>query len=342
MGTKTIVEDNGEDVMVTVAGIDCGTNSIRLMIASMDEQGLHIIVPRIMRVVRLGEGVDVHHAFSAEALQRVYAAIDEFADIIAQHHVDAIRFVATSATRDARNRADFESYIEHKLGVKPDVISGDEEARLSFLGATSAIDTTDKEAPFLVVDLGGGSTELVLGNSREDNPLTIDSAYSMNVGSVRMSERHHLEDAPSEELIREASDDIDTHIQQAQESVDLSKVRTIIGVSGTVTTMSALALGQTEYHQASIDGAELNINDVDAVNQKVVRMSRLDRDSLTVVHPGRRDVIGAGALVWSRVLDAVRRSAAAEGAQITSYIASEHGLLDGIVADLATRIYADE
>ncbi|TCD53523.1 Ppx/GppA family phosphatase [Alloscardovia theropitheci] len=325
--------------MITVAGIDCGTNSIRLMIASMDNDGLHVIVPRIMRVVRLGEGVDVHHAFSSAALSRVYEAIDEFAEIIDHHHVDYVRFVATSATRDAKNRHEFESYIYERLGIYPDVISGEEEARLSFLGATSVLDMNKFEAPYLVVDLGGGSTELVLGDAQ--NPSQIEAAYSMNIGSVRMSERYHLEDAPQEDAISAAIEDIDGNITRAATTVPLHKVRTIIGVSGTVTTMSAIAIGQTEYHQESIDGTIIEIDDVDAVNNRVVRMSRVERDTLSVVHPGRRDVIGAGALVWSRVLKNISDCVEADGGHITSYVASEHGLLDGIVLDLATRKYAE-
>ena len=279
--------------MVTVAGIDCGTNSIRLMIARVDENGMHIVLPRIMRVVRLGEGVDVNHAFSQAALERVYAAID--------------------------------------------VISGEEEARLSFLGATSVAGIDQYEAPFLVVDLGGGSTELVLGGTQAEK-LHVQAAYSMAVGSVRMSERHRLDDAPSIEAIEAATKDIDEHIEQAASVVPLDAVRTIIGVSGTVTTMSAVCLGQKEYRVEEVDGAVLSIDAVDEVNQRVLRMTRQQRDTLSVVHPGRRDVIGAGALVWSCVLAAVQTAAATRDIRIDSYIASEHGLLDGIVRDLGQRM----
>lgn len=323
--------------MVTVAGIDCGTNSIRLMIARVDENGMHIVLPRIMRVVRLGEGVDVNHAFSQAALERVYAAIDEFADLLARYQVDALRFVATSATRDARNREDFENYVHEHLGVWPDVISGEEEARLSFLGATSVAGIDQYEAPFLVVDLGGGSTELVLGGTQAEK-LHVQATYSMAVGSVRMSERHRLDDAPSIEAIEAATKDIDEHIEQAASVVPLDAVRTIIGVSGTVTTMSAVCLGQKEYRVEEVDGAVLSIDAVDEVNQRVLRMTRQQRDTLSVVHPGRRDVIGAGALVWSCVLAAVQTAAATRDIRIDSYIASEHGLLDGIVRDLGQRM----
>ncbi|MFD0704849.1 Ppx/GppA family phosphatase [Alloscardovia venturai] len=330
---------------VTVAGIDCGTNSIRLMIVRLhgiinggvDRDNLEIIVPRIMRVVRLGEGVDVHHEFSKEALERVFAAIDEFSQIISQHKVDAIRFVATSATRDARNRQEFENYIHSKLGIYPDIISGDEEARLSFLGATSVINVSKYQSPFLVVDLGGGSTELVLGGLGKDNCLQVKAEFSMNIGSVRMSERHNLSDAPTQTDIDAAIVDIDKHIEHAARVVPLADVRTIIGVSGTVTTMTAVALGQDVYEQNAVDGVHMPIDNVLEVDERVLRMSRTERDTLTVVHPGRRDVIGAGALVWSRVLEAVRQATAQSGFTVDSYVASEHGLLDGIVLDLARR-----
>lgn len=193
------------------------------------------------------------------------------------------------------------------------------------------------EAPFLVVDLGGGSTELVLGGDNAHNKLDVQASFSMDVGSVRMSERYHLQDGPSPENIVAAQHDVDEHIADAARIVPLHKVRTIIGVSGTVTTMSALALGQKEYHVDEVDGAVLPIEDVDVINQRVIRMSREERDTLSVAHPGRRDVIGGGALVWSRVLRAVQQAAATENTDISTYIASEHGLLDGIVRDLALR-----
>ena len=174
---------------VTVAGIDCGTNSIRLKVSRVDENGVEDIVPRILRVIRLGQDVDKTHRFADEALERAYAAAREFAGVLAEHPVDGIRFVATSATRDAENREEFEDAIERILGVHPEVIPGTEEADLSFLGATSIV-RRDVEAPYLVVDLGGGSTELVLGGDGVTKPVTqVQAAFSMNIGSVRMTER---------------------------------------------------------------------------------------------------------------------------------------------------------
>ena len=203
---------------VTVAGIDCGTNSIRLKVSRVSEDGVEDIVPRILRVIRLGQDVDKTHRFADEALARAYEAAREFAGVLAEHPVDGIRFVATSATRDAENREEFEDNIEKILGVRPEVIPGTEEADLSFLGATSIVHR-EVEAPYLVVDLGGGSTELVLGGDGVTHPSTqVQAAFSMNIGSVRMTERHLKNDPPTEGQIAEAVADIDAHIDERSRS----------------------------------------------------------------------------------------------------------------------------
>lgn len=326
---------------VTVAGIDCGTNSIRLKVSRVDENGVEDIVPRILRVIRLGQDVDKTHRFADEALERAYAAAREFAGILAEHPVDGIRFVATSATRDAENREEFEDAIERILGVRPEVIPGTEEADLSFLGATSIV-RRDVEAPYLVVDLGGGSTELVLGGDGVTEPVTqVQAAFSMNIGSVRMTERHLRNDPPAEAQIDEAIQDIDEHIDEAFRTVPAGKARTIIGVSGTVTTMTALSVGLTEYDHSVVDGARCTLEDAFAVDDRFLRMPREERLTYKTIHPGRVDVVGGGALVWSRVLARVSEAAQADhGQAIDSFMASEHGLLDGIVLDYGTRLLA--
>lgn len=326
---------------VTVAGIDCGTNSIRLKVSRVDENGVEDIVPRILRVIRLGQDVDKTHRFADEALERAYAAAREFAGILAEHPVDGIRFVATSATRDAENREEFEDAIERILGVRPEVIPGTEEADLSFLGATSIV-RRDVEAPYLVVDLGGGSTELVLGGDGVTEPVTqVQAAFSMNIGSVRMTERHLRNDPPTEAQIDEAIQDIDEHIDEAFRTVPAGKARTIIGVSGTVTTMTALSVGLTEYDHSVVDGARYTLEDAFAVDDRFLRMPREERLTYKTIHPGRVDVVGGGALVWSRVLARVSEAAQADhGQAIDSFMASEHGLLDGIVLDYGTRLLA--
>jgi exopolyphosphatase/guanosine-5'-triphosphate,3'-diphosphate pyrophosphatase len=327
---------------VTVAGIDCGTNSIRLKISRIDADGMHEVVPRILRVIRLGQDVDNTHRFADEALERAYTAAREFAGVLAEHQVDGIRFVATSATRDAENREEFERGIEDILGVRPEVIAGTEEADLSFLGATSVVDRGDLTAPYLVVDLGGGSTELVVGGDGVNAPATrVQGAFSMNIGSVRMTERHLKSDPPTQDEIDEAIADVDTHIEEAFEHMDAGKTRTIIGVSGTVTTMTALAMGLKEYDHTVVDGHRLSLDDAYAVDDRFLKMTRVERREYRTIHPGRVDVVGGGAIVWSRVLAKVSAAAKDDhGEAIDSFIASEHGLLDGIVLDYGRRLLA--
>ncbi|KAB5606175.1 Ppx/GppA phosphatase family protein [Bifidobacterium jacchi] len=333
---------SGDERSVTVAGIDCGTNSIRLKIARVDAHGMHDIVPRVLRVIRLGQDVDKTHRFADEALERAYDAAREFAAILAGYQVDGLRFVATSATRDAANRDDFENGIERILGVRPEVIPGTEEADLSFLGATSVVPRDDLAAPFLVVDLGGGSTELVMGGDGVSSPDTqVQAAFSMNIGSVRMTERHLHTDPPTQDEIDAAIADIDEHIDEAFATVPAGRTRTIIGVSGTVTTMTALALGLKEYDHRAVDGVRMSCADAYAVDDRFLRMSREDRRAYKTIHPGRIDVVGGGALIWSRVLAKVSQAAETEhGETIDSYVASEHGLLDGIVLDYGRRLLA--
>ena len=327
---------------VTVAGIDCGTNSIRLKVARVDADGMHEVVPRILRVIRLGQDVDKTHRFADEALERAYAAAREFADVLAGHPIDGLRFVATSATRDAENRVEFEDGIERILGVRPEVIPGTEEADLSFLGATSVVNRDDLEAPYVVVDLGGGSTELVIGGDGVTKPATqVQGAFSMNIGSVRMTERHLHTDPPTEEEIARAVADIDEHIDEAFRHVDAGKTRTIIGVSGTVTTMTALAIGLKEYDHTVVDGYRLGLEEAYAVDDRFLRMSRAERREYKTIHPGRIDVVGGGAVVWNRVLARISEAARHDhGTPIDSYVASEHGLLDGIVLDYGRRLLA--
>lgn len=325
---------------VTVAGIDCGTNSIRMKIARVDEHGMHDIVPRMLRVVRLGEGVDRTHEFAADALARTYAAVEEFADVLAQHQVDALRFVATSATRDARNREEFEQRVYELLGVMPEVISGSEEADLSFLAATAMTHRTDIEPPCIVIDLGGGSTELVIGGDGVHHPAnSVQEAFSMNIGSVRMTERHLHHDPPTREEIDAAITDIDTHIDEAFRHVPAGKAHTIIGVSGTVTTMTALTMGLTEYDHRAVDGVRVSFDDAFATDDKFLHMTRQERAEYKTIHPGRIDVVGGGALVLTRVLQRISDAAYADhGQRIDSFVASEHGLLDGLVLHMGQEL----
>lgn len=338
--TRKNVGSNSAEKSVTVAAIDCGTNSIRLKIAQVSEHGMKDIVPRMLRVVRLGQGIDETHRFADDALARVRDAAHEFSQVLKEHPVDVIRFVATSATRDAENREIFEQMMVDELGVRPEVISGTEEASLSFLGATSVVSRDDLQPPYLVVDLGGGSTELVLGGDGDSLPAhKVAAAYSMNVGSVRMTERHLHTDPPTEDEIQAAIDDVDKHIDEAFKVVPAGRVRTIIGVSGTVTTMAALTMGLKHYDHSAVDGVKIGLDQAYAVNNRFLRMTRERRRSYATIHPGRVDVVGGGAVVWSRVLERLAKAAYEDhGGVLDTFVASEHGLLDGITLDLGRRL----
>jgi exopolyphosphatase/guanosine-5'-triphosphate,3'-diphosphate pyrophosphatase len=310
-----------EGLIVRVAAIDCGTNSIRLLIADI-ENGTLTDVTRQMIVVRLGEGVDKTGEFSQAALDRTFAATDEYAKLISQHKPERVRFVATSASRDVSNRGVFVAGIKSRLGIEPSVISGDEEARLSFLGATAdLVNNPDAPAtPYLVVDIGGGSTEFVLGTNAPEQAL------STNVGCVRMTERHLIGDPPTAQQIAGATKDIDEAIDQAAKVVQLSDAKSLIGLAGSVTTVAALALNLSEYKSEVIHGSRISADQVHKVATDLLAMPRAQRAELGPMHPGRIDVIGGGALVLDRIM---------QKTGITEVVVSERDILDGIARDLA-------
>lgn len=229
-----------------------------------------------------------------------------------------------------------------ELGVRPEVISGTEEAALSFLGATSVVSRDELPAPYLVVDLGGGSTELVLGGDGVNNDIReVTAAYSMNIGSVRMTERHLHTDPPTDDEINTAIADIDANIDEALRCVPVGKANTIIGVSGSVTTMAALALGLKHYDHSAVDGAHIGLEQAYTVNDRFLHMPRDRRRTYATIHPGRIDVVGGGAIVWSRVLERVSKAAYEDhGGVLDTFVASEHGLLDGITLDLGRKLLA--
>lgn len=316
--------------MSRVAAIDCGTNSIRLLIADVAAGGgtppkLTDVV-REMRVVRLGQGVDATGEFARDALDRTLEATRDYAELIRRHGAGKVRFVATSATRDARNRQVFIDGVRELLGVEPEVISGDEEAALSFAGASSVLPSRGKD-PVLVVDLGGGSTEFVLGD--DDGVI---AAKSVDVGCVRMTERHLQGDPPTAEQIAAAEADVDAAISNAARTVPLERATAVVGVAGSVTTITAHALKLTEYSPAAIHGTELGLDTAREACTSLLEMTRDDRAALPYMHPGRVDVIGAGGLVWRRVLE--RMADVTEG-RITSAVTSEHDILDGIALSIS-------
>lgn len=334
--------------MTRVAAIDCGTNSIRLLIADVDAADVDTPdsgtgdsgtggsgtgagarlkdIEREMRVVRLGQGVDATGEFAQEALERTFAATREYAGLIRHHGAEKIRFVATSATRDARNRQVFIDGIRELLGVEPEVITGDEEAALSFAGASSVLPSRGQDR-VLVVDLGGGSTEFVLGNAEG-----VLAAKSVDVGCVRMTERHLRSDPPTAEQIAAAEADVDAAISEAAGTVPLDRSTVVIGVAGSVTTITAHALRLPEYSPAAIHGTELSLAAVRQACTELLEMTRADRAALPYMHPGRVDVIGAGALVWRRALE--RLADATEG-RISTAVSSEHDILDGIALSIS-------
>lgn len=303
--------------MKRVAGIDCGTNSIRLLIADIEDGRLTDIV-RQMRVVRLGQDVDRTGRLAPEAIERTRAALVDYAVLAREHGAERVRMVATSATRDAANRADFVAMVQSVLGAEPEVISGREEAELSFAGATSVL--ADTGGPLLVADIGGGSTELVRGG---DGQLR---SHSMDVGCVRMTERHLHSDPPTAEQVSAVVDDVRAAIAAARADVPLDPDVTFVGVAGTVTTITAIALGLDRYDADAIHGSTISADQVRAVTDRLLHMTHDERAALPVMHPGRVDVIGAGALVLRTLVDEIG---------VAAVIASEHDILDGIALSIA-------
>ncbi len=300
-----------------VAAIDCGTNSLRLLIADIDGNSFRE-VHRDMQVVRLGQGVDQNKAFAPEAIERTLAMTQQYASVIRSKGVERLRFCATSATRDATNRDLFIDGVQKILGIKPEVIPGTEEAALSFMGATKELG--QELSPFLVVDIGGGSTEFVLGGS------DVQSAKSVNIGCVRMSERHLTSQPPTPAQIAAATIDIDAAIMDAGMTVPFKDAQTLIAVAGTATTVAAAALELESYDRYAIHLSRIPAEKVHAVASMFAAMSREEIAALGYMHPGRVDVITSGSLVLSRVMHLT-------GA--TEFVASESDILDGIAWNLA-------
>ncbi len=306
-----------EEQPMRVAAIDCGTNSIRLLIADIDGGNFREVV-RDMEIVRLGQGVDQTGQFHPDAIARTLAAVDKFAAEIAKRGVEKIRFCATSATRDATNRHLFVDGVRERLGIEPEVISGDEEAALSFAGAIKDLNPSD--GPFLVVDIGGGSTEFVFGTS------TVEAARSVNIGCVRMTERHFASDPASNQQIEAARIDIQAAIAQAAEVVPITKATTLVAVAGTATTVAAAALDLPEYDRYAIHLSRVSAQQTHDAATMFATKNREQRLALGYMHPGRVDVIAAGSLVLSEIMKA---TGAAE------FVASESDILDGMAYSLA-------
>ncbi|MFE9043316.1 exopolyphosphatase [Streptomyces sp. NPDC007818] len=304
--------------MTRVAGIDCGTNSIRLLVADVHpETGELVELDRRMTIVRLGQGVDRTGRLAPEALERTFAACRAYAEVIRELGAERIRFVATSASRDAENRQEFVDGVVAILGVEPEVITGDQEAEFSFTGATGEL--PDSES-YLVVDIGGGSTEFVTGNRH------VEAARSVDIGCVRLTERHVRHDPPTAEEAEAIRADVRGALDLAAETVPLGTARTLVGLAGSVTTVAAIALGLPEYDSTKIHHARISAAQVAEVTRRLLASTHDERAAIPVIHPGRVDVIVAGALVLQEI---VERVGAAE------IVVSEHDILDGIALSVA-------
>jgi exopolyphosphatase / guanosine-5'-triphosphate,3'-diphosphate pyrophosphatase len=319
-----------------VAAIDCGTNSIRLLVADLKGDGKLSDVVREMRVVRLGEGVDHTGELAPAALRRTFAALADYTATLTDLGAERVRMVATSATRDARNRKEFSSGVRAILGAVPEVITGDQEAHLSFIGATGdLLARPDLAAPYLVVDIGGGSTEFILGGppGTSDVPArTIAESRSVNIGCVRLTERHFHDDPPTADQLAAALADVQAAIADVRDGVDgqrvdISSAGTLVAVAGTATTVTALALGLPAYDPDRIHLSAVSLAEVERVYAELAAMTAEQRAALGPMHPGRVDVIVAGALILREVV----RAAGTGG-----MLASEHDILDGIALSLAT------
>ncbi|MFZ4238706.1 exopolyphosphatase [Streptomyces murinus] len=313
--------------MTRVAAIDCGTNSIRLLVADADPAtGELVDLDRRMTIVRLGQGVDRTGRLAPEALERTFAACREYAGIIKEHGAERLRFVATSASRDAENREDFVRGVLDILGVEPEVITGDQEAEFSFTGATRELTgRTDLARPYLVVDIGGGSTEFVVGDEE------VRAARSVDIGCVRMTERHlvhggEVSDPPTEEQIAAIRADIEAALDLAEQTVPLREARTLVGLAGSVTTVSAIAQDLPDYDSARIHHSRISRARVREITEHLLHSTHAERATIPSMHPGRVDVIGAGSLVLLAIME---RTGAEE------VVVSEHDILDGIAWSVA-------
>jgi len=301
--------------MKRVAAIDCGTNSIRLLISDIDTStNAATDVVREMRIVRLGEGVDKTNAFSPRALERTFKAVEEYDKLLLKHNVEHVRFVATSATRDAQNKAMFIKGVIDRLRIVPEVIAGVEEAALSFDGATRSL-RQKHSAPFLIIDLGGGSTELVIGDKEPTG------AYSMDVGCVRMTERHTPGGNPTKEQEEAIRTDVRNALKVAGTKVDWETAKTVVGVAGTITTVAAHVLNLKTYDPDVLHGASITAEQVSQTAQDFITLTPAQRGALPYMHEGRIEVITAGSIVLDEVMKGI-------GAQ--TLIASERDILDGV------------
>jgi exopolyphosphatase/guanosine-5'-triphosphate,3'-diphosphate pyrophosphatase len=312
-----------------VAAVDCGTNSVRLLVADVGDELIHD-VERRMEIVRLGQDVDKTGRLAPDALERTFKSMRAYQELIDRHGAVATRVVATSATRDAANREEFAAGVREIFGVEPEVVSGAEEAELSFVGATRGLLRLSPETevpqgplpPYLVVDIGGGSTEFVVGSEHAEAALSVD------IGCVRLTERHLRDagDPPSAPALEAVVADVEAALDRVEAEVPVRRAHTLVGLAGSVTTVAGMALGLSAYDSARIHHSRMSAQQVHDVTRRLLAMTHGERAAVPVMHPGRVDVIGAGALILDRI---ARRFA------FSQVIVSEHDILDGIAWSLA-------
>ncbi|WP_267245155.1 Ppx/GppA phosphatase family protein [Streptomyces sp. PR69] len=304
--------------MTRVAAVDCGTNSIRLLVADVDPvTGRLVDLDRRMTIVRLGQGVDRTGRLAPEALERTFAACREYAAVIKEHGAEKVRFVATSASRDAENRDAFTRGVLDILGVEPEVITGEQEAEFSFTGATRELPGHEER---LVVDIGGGSTEFVVGHRQ------VEAARSVDIGCVRLTERHAPDSPATPEQIAAITADIDAALDLVEETVPIREARTLVGLAGSVTTVAGIALGLDTYVSSAIHHSRISFEDVERITGELLHSTHDERAAIGVLHPGRVDVIGAGALVLLQIMKRIG---------VREVVVSEHDILDGIAIKAA-------
>ena len=303
-----------------LAAFDVGTNSTRLLVADVDGGEIMAEHAREMVITRLGKGVDRTGRFDPAALARTLEVLAGYAETCRRLGVARRRLVATSATRDAADRRAFLDGVRDLLGVDAEVLTGQAEAATAYRGATA---TLEGDLPTLVVDIGGGSTELILGDGRAARAMV-----SLDIGCVRLFERHLHHDPPTAEEAAALRADVATHLAEVTGVVDPSAADRVVGVAGTVTTVTAIALGLDAYDPRRIHRATLDAAEVAAVADKLTAMTVAERAALPVMARGREDVIAAGALLLDEL---VRRF------RIRQVIASETDILDGILLGLAER-----
>jgi len=294
-----------------VGAIDCGTNSTRLLIGDGNQQ-----VDRRMQITRLGEGVDATGRLTDAAIERVRVVLDEYAGALAEHGVSRIRMTATSAARDAANREDFFAMARQTVGVAPELLSGREEAELSFAGAIGELDPAD--GPYLVVDIGGGSTEFSFGSG------TCEAGVSVDMGCVRMTEKYIEHDPPRPEELVACLSVTEAHIDEVVHQFPaMASARQFVGLAGTVSTAAAVELGLATYDRAAVHHFRLTKAAAEDVFRTLVTEARADRIHNPGLEEGRADVIVGGLCVLVQIM----RSFGFEDCLV-----SEADILDGLVA----------